>query len=282
MYLCCVVQYKCNYSNYIVNYINTNFLQMPEYQGEKFKKFLKETNISVIEAAKKLGVSRNTVYQYFGSDNLSRETVINIITKFNVFEEEIFGLKSNSEVKKPRVEARIISQFPNDDESAINDKYLYAPDGSIGMKVSVVPAKVQAGYLRGYPDPEYYDGFDYVIIPVDQHHKSEYLGFEVVGNSMVCLDSEELAEQSIFPGRIAVGRSLSKHQWEYKLHTHNYDNWIIAHKTEGILIKQIAKHDVENGIITIHSLNPEYKDEDLHLADIEQIFSVVQIVKKTR
>lgn len=183
---------------------------------------------------------------------------------------------------KPRTEARVISQFPNIEESALNDKYLYAPDGSIGMKVMIVPGKVQAGYLRGYPDPEYYEGFDHIIIPVDQHHKSDYLGFEVVGNSMVCLDSEELAEQSIFPGRIAVGRSLSKSQWSSKLHTHNYDSWVIAHKTEGILIKQIAKHDVEKGIIIIHSLNPEYQDEELHLDDIEQIFSVVQIVKKTR
>ena len=181
-----------------------------------------------------------------------------------------------------RNEAKVISQFPNVEESEIDDKYLYAPDGSMGMKVYTVPAKAQAGYLSGYPDPEYYESFDYVIIPVNKKHSSDYLSFEVTGDSMVCLSSIEMAERSIFPGRIAVGRLLQRDKWYYKLHIHNYDYWVIAHKTKGILIKGITKHDVEKGIITIHSLNPDYKDEDLKLDDIEQMFSVVQIVNKTR
>jgi len=183
---------------------------------------------------------------------------------------------------KNTVEAKVISQFPNVEENEIDDKYLYAPDGSMGMKVYTVPAKAQAGYLSGYPDPEYYESFDYVIIPVDKKHSSDYLSFEVIGDSMVCLSSIEMAERSIFPGRIAVGRLLQRDKWYYKLHIHNYDYWVIAHKTKGILIKGIINHDVVKGIITIHSLNPDYQDEDLKLDDIEQMFSVVQIVNKTR
>jgi transcriptional regulator with XRE-family HTH domain len=253
---------------------------MSDYQGEKFKLFLKGANISVIEASKKLGVSRNTVYQYFGSDNLSRETVINIITKFNVHEEEIFG-RQESKQKAIKPNARLLSHFPDENGSA-DGKYLFAPDGSMGMKVYTVPAKAQAGYLRGYPDPEYYEDFEYVIIPVDKKHSGEYLSFEVQGDSMVCLDSIEMAERSVFPGRVAVGRFLERDKWYYKLHIHNYDYWVIAHKTKGILIKAITKHDVDKGIITIHSLNPSYQDEDLKLDEIEQVFSVVQIVTKTR
>jgi len=254
---------------------------MTDYQGNKFKQYLVKQDISVQKASEILGVSRQNIYQYFKSGNLSRETVNTILSKFNTTEEQIFGLRKPN----PRLEAKPISLFPTEEDvnpDNPHSRFLYAADGSIGMKVSVVPHKAQAGYRLGFADPEFYEDFDYVIIPVDQQHKSEYLGFEVVGESMVNFESMEMAKRSIFPGRIAIGRSLSKHQWAYKLHTHNYSYWVIVHKTEGILIKEISKHDVENGIITIHSLNPEYEDEDLHLDDVEQIFSVVQILEKTR
>jgi phage repressor protein C with HTH and peptisase S24 domain len=255
---------------------------MSVYQGEKFRQYLESVKISVTRAADILGVSRQTVYQYFKSDNLTRETVSKILTSFSVYKQEIWGFQEEKNIPQPNNEAKIISQFPNVEESEIEDKYLYAPDGSMGMKVYTVPAKAQAGYLSGYPDPEYYESFDFVIIPVDKKHSSDYLSFEVTGDSMVCLSSVEMAERSIFPGRIAVGRLLQRDKWYYKLHIHNYDYWVIAHKTKGILIKSIINHDVTKGIITIHSLNPEYKDEDLRLDDIEQMFSVVQIVNKTR
>jgi phage repressor protein C with HTH and peptisase S24 domain len=255
---------------------------MSVYQGEKFKKYLDSTNISTSRAAILLGVSRQTVYQYYKTDNLTRETVSKILTTFSVYEEEIWGKQESKVSLTPQNEVKLISQFPNVEESEIDDKYLYAPDGSMGMKVYTVPAKAQAGYLSGYPDPEYYESFDFVIIPVDKKHSSDYLSFEVTGDSMVCLSSVEMAERSIFPGRIAVGRLLQRDKWYYKLHIHNYDYWVIAHKTKGILIKSIINHDVTKGIITIHSLNPDYKDEDLKLDDIEQMFSVVQIVNKTR
>ena len=58
-------------------------------------------------------------------------------------------------------------------------------------------------------------------------------------------------------------------------------DFVIIHK-EGILIKRIIAHDVENHTITIHSLNPMYKDEVLDLADVRQIFSVVESRRQRR
>lgn len=63
---------------------------MPYYQGENFKKYLKDHGISVIPLAKKLGVSRNTVYQYYASENLTREVVNNIITTLKIKESDIW------------------------------------------------------------------------------------------------------------------------------------------------------------------------------------------------
>ncbi|WP_231464784.1 hypothetical protein [Pedobacter sp. Leaf132] len=259
-------------------------------QHERLALFLKYRGLSLREAEQMLMVGNGRLGKMAQNSTAIKpsflEKILNTFPDLNgPFLIDGFGamLKPNDEFKNPRHEAMPIRLHPNkEDEDETDKKFLYAADGTMGMKVKVVPAKAYAGYLRGFADAEYYDDFEYVVIAVEQEHRGTYLGFEVRGDSMVCLDSEELAEQSIFPGRIAIGRDLPRHQWVYKLHTHNYDNWIIVHKTEGILIKQIINHDVEDGIIKIHSLNPNYEDEELYLDEVEQIFSVVQIIKKTR
>ena len=243
---------------------------MTEYQGYKFKLFLQDRRISVISASEILGVQRQSIYDYFKTSNLSPTTVRNITDKFKVSESDIWG-------ESVKLEAVPISLHPHieDDPTGVS-KFIYAADGTLGMKVKIVPIKAQAGYLVGYGDPEYYDDFE--IIPVEKEHRGFYLGFEVKGHSMTTLEPEYF-RHSIFEGVKVVGRELPRHQWKYKLHTHNYDSWVIVHKTDGILIKQIIKHDVENGVITIHSLNPdkkEFPDKHLHLDDIEQIFNVVK------
>lgn len=75
---------------------------MAEYQGEKFQKFLESKGVGASEAAKKLGVSRQTVYQYFKSSSLERETVNNILTSFGVEEQEIFGEIEVNKSEKPK------------------------------------------------------------------------------------------------------------------------------------------------------------------------------------
>lgn len=255
---------------------------MIDYQGEKFRQWLKTKGISVEQARINLGLgTRQTVYQYFKSNNLSRDTVSNILTSFGVKEEEIFGIEG--QIPNPRLEAKPMRLYADPlDHDDKTKRVIILPDGTVALRVPIVPARAYAGYKVGYADPEYYDNLDDILIGVDKEPGGTYIGFEVVGNSMVCLDTEDLAEESIFPGRIAVGRDLPPENWKTRLHTHNYKNWIFVHKTEGILIKQIANHDVENGVVTIHSLNPKYKDEDLKLEDMQQIFSVIQIVQRTR
>lgn len=249
---------------------------MTEYQGENFRYFLKKNNISADKAASMMNKNRVTVYQYFKSKNLSREVVSNILTTFNVKEADIWGIEI------PRIEAiptRMADPFGYD---ATNEKFYKLPDDSLIMQVPLITQRAYAGYLVGFADPDFYEDLERIPLPVDNTHRGSYLAFEVAGRSMVCYDTDELADLSIRPGRIAIGRDIPKDKWKYKLHTHTTDTWIIIHREKGILIKQIANHDVENGKITIHSLNPEFPDEVLNLQDIDQIFSVVQVINKKR
>jgi phage repressor protein C with HTH and peptisase S24 domain len=246
---------------------------MTEYQGEKFKSFLSKRGINVNTAAEMLDVSRQAVYLYFKTTSLKRETVNKILDAFKVSESEIWGTSN------PRLEAipLHISADPHDHEND-GSRFEELPDGTLRMRIPVVPHRAFAGYMRGFRDPEYYEDLEYISIDVFKQHRAHYLAFEVRGDSMTTLEPE-FFRRSIFDGVKVVGRELARHQWAYKLHTHNYDAWVIVHKTEGILIKQITNHDVEKGVITIHSLNPDknqYPDQDLYLDDVEQIFNVVK------
>jgi hypothetical protein len=240
---------------------------------------LKDSDLKLLERV--LGIPYDRMYKWVkGKSNPKSADYNLLLTYFNT------GKTSNDIDKlppNPRLEAKPTRLYadPIDHEASI-DKIINLPDGTVALRVPIVPARAYAGYMRGFADPEYYDDLDEILIGVDKEPRGTYIGFEVVGDSMICLDTVELAEESIFPGRIAIGRDLDRELWKTRLHTHNYKNWIFVHRTEGILIKQIAKHDVANGIITVHSINPAYKDEDLNLKDMQQIFSVIQIVQRTR
>jgi len=247
---------------------------MPDYQGEKFEQYLDRKGVSVVQAAEILGVVKQTVYQYFKSKSLSRETVSNILTKFGASEEEIFGGEP-----KIRIEAEPAHLSENPDLMMGRDRFIELPDGMISMRIPEVPVKAYAaGYLIGYTDPHYFDDFEMTTIEVTKRHTGHYLAFEVKGDSMTTLEPEHFRE-SIFDGVKVVGRELPRQQWRYRLHTHRWDSWVIVHREKGVIIKNIIDQDVTNGTIRIHSLNPDkkrYPDETLNLDDIEQIFNVVK------
>jgi phage repressor protein C with HTH and peptisase S24 domain len=175
--------------------------------------------------------------------------------------------------KQPRLEAEPLYLVHDDIDNPTGD----LGDGLLRMTIKRVPVKAYAGYMRGYQDPEFYEDLSTVTIDVQKEYRGTYLAFEVKGDSMITTDPDLLTAMAL-PGWLAIARELGRHQWRYKLHTHRVDTWIIVHKTEGILIKNIKEHDFDKGTITIHSLNPNYPDETLNLDDIAQIFSVVKYI----
>lgn len=247
---------------------------MIDYQGENFKEFLSKQKISVIKAAEILGVARNTVYQYFRSDNLTREVVSNIITKFNTTEEVVFGGKSKTTVRPIHQNARDLGDLTIYDEEGLN-KFVEISPGRYRMGVELVPVYAQAGYLSGYMDQQYLEELPKHYITVDKFVKGNYKAFEISGDSM---DNGSIKD-ALPHGTIVTCREVKRELWTSKFHTHEWPNWIIVHKTEGIVAKQIAKQNLETGTLTLRSLNPDkdrYPDFEIKLDDCVQIFNVVK------
>lgn len=225
------------------------------------------------EIGKKLGYSNESAFSQVlnGKVNIPSD----LLDRLSNLDEDVKNFIEESKTKRPRLEAKPISLHDPDGNDSTGDKIYELPDGSKVMEVPIVQAKTYAGYLRGFADPEFYEDLPTLKVSVNNYHKGTYLAFEVVGDSATPTDIN-LIDQAILEGWKVVGREVPKHHWQYKLHTHNYNYWVIVHKTEGILLKQIIDQNLDKGEITIHSINPKYPDEVIRLDDVEQIFNVVK------
>lgn len=222
----------------------------------------------------------------------------------NSFSEAI-GLSSNvtitrliNEKRKPSLMTcqKIVEAFPE-----YNFNWLFSGEGEIKTGVSknanskgklaseaafrtnfeiqhvpLVNQYAYAGYLDGYCDVTYLEELPHIPFIVDREGRGMYLAFEIRGDSM-----DDGTDEGYKEGETVLCREIGQHLWTYsKLHLKKWD-FIIVHE-DGILLKRIIDHDVDNHTITIHSLNDFYPDKILDLKEVKQIFNVVQSTKSRR
>lgn len=204
----------------------------------------KELGFTQEELGKKIGVSRNTIKNY-ENGGVIPESKREILVNF-LFEAE-----------------------------PIKEEVVFLNNPDIAF-VPLVSQYAYAGYLSGFGDDEYIETLPKIPIVADHKLRGEYLSFEVRGDSM-----EDGTQDSLVEGDILVCRIVSREYWKSKLHINKWD-FVLVHRTEGILVKRIIDHNPETGDITIHSLNPYYKDMKLNLNDIAQVFNVVQVLRSRK
>lgn len=139
------------------------------------------------------------------------------------------------------------------------------------MMVPLVNQYAHAGYMAGYADAVYVESLPKIPWVVDHEYKGKYISFEIRGDSM-----DDGLKHSYEQGDVVLCREIYPEYWKCKLHIRTWDAFVIVHKTDGIVVKQIINHDVENGIITCHSFNPIYEDFQIDLREVAQLFNVVK------
>lgn len=146
----------------------------------------------------------------------------------------------------------------------------------ITILVPLVNQYAYAGYLSGYQDETYLGTLPTIPFTVDHEARGNYVAFEVKGDSM-----NDGTEESYLEGDRLLCREVQPHLWvDSKLHIRKWD-FVIVHE-EGILVKRIIDHDVKNHTITVHSLNDFYPDRVIDLAEVRQIFNVVEMQRPKR
>lgn len=144
----------------------------------------------------------------------------------------------------------------------------YTPTRRAG--VPLISQYAYAGYLGGYADREYLEQLPVIEFTPDREMTGNYLAFEVKGDSM-----DDGSKESYVEGEIVICREVEREFWRDSRLFINKRDFVIVHK-DGILIKRITEHDLDRHTITIHSLNPMYQDRVVDLAEVMQIFSIVE------
>jgi hypothetical protein len=217
---------------------------------ERLKKFIEYKDLSVRKFESMVGLS----YGYVNNMRVSiqPDKVMNIA---NVFPELNTGwlmtgegemLKSDRPLSTPELKEKSFSAH---------------------TEVRVVTTRARAGYSESYYSEEYLQDMPKVLIESDREYKGKYLAFEVDGDSM---------EPDYNKGDVVICREVSRDLWRNKLHINDWD-FVIAHTTQGIMLKQITSHNTATGEIVCHSVNTEdHPDFTLNLHEVAFLYNVVE------
>lgn len=195
-----------------------------------------------------------------GKKPLTEELYNNII--------EVFGMDKVSEHFISTNDSDIIANKNTNEAVPLNQNFI--------INVPLVNQYAQAGYICGFQDAAYIATLPTIPFIIDHEAKGNYVAFEVRGDSM-----NDGTEESYLEGDRLLCREIAPYLWaESKLHIRKWD-FVIVHEG-GILVKRIIDHDVENHTITIHSLNDMYPDRVIDLAEVKQIFNVIELQRPRR
>ena len=195
-----------------------------------------------------------------GKKPLTEELYNNII--------EVFGMDKVSEHFISTNDSDIIANKNTNEALPLNQNFI--------INVPLVNQYAQAGYICGFQDAAYIATLPTIPFIIDHEAKGNYVAFEVRGDSM-----NDGTEESYLEGDRLLCREIAPYLWaESKLHIRKWD-FVIVHEG-GILVKRIIDHNVENHTITIHSLNDMYPDRVIDLAEVKQIFNVIELQRPRR
>lgn len=223
--------------------------------AEDIRRRLQSLGLTVTAAAKVLGMTRQNLNKHLSAKKLSPHFT-------RLFKEKL-GLETS------------VVELTNIQVNKVNTSNQVRPVSFEDRSVMLVPFVnnyARAGYLTGYTSETYIDRLPKLPWMVDKEYKGTYMCFEVNGDSM-----DDGTRDSYMEGDILLCREIAPHLWvSSKLHIRKWD-FVIAHKTEGIIVKRIIEHNVDKGTIVVHSLNDLYPDYTIQLKDVVKIFNVVKV-----
>lgn len=228
---------------------------------ERIQKIMDEEGLNKNSFSKAIGISNNVTITRIINEKRSpsRSTCEKIVSAFPKY--NLTWILTG--------EGNMLTDITSLDEASPIDE-------PIILRVPLVSQYAQAGYLCGYADAAYMATLPTIPYIVDHEAQGHYVAFEVKGDSM-----NDGTEDAILEGDRLLCREIQPHLWvDSKLHIRKWD-FVIVH-TEGILVKRIIDHNVENHTITIHSLNSMYPDKVINLADVMQIFNVIELQRPRR
>ena len=220
---------------------------------QRVRELVKELSNGVSDFASKIGTHQSTLSRALAEGNTLGDGLINkIVIAFDI--------------KKDWIMTGVGEKYEKKSSQDINE---VSYGDLIIMNVPLVSRYAYDDYLNNYLDDDYVNRLP--KFPFSKGgEQGRYIAFEMEGDSMID-DTDRYVE-----GAILLCREIPKSLWGQITQYMKKWDFVIVHK-EGILIKRVVDHDVENHRLTLHSLNPLYSDRVVDLVDVRQIFNVVKL-----
>lgn len=245
---------------------------------EDLIKLLINSDLKLIE--KQTGIPYDRMYKWTKGKAKPKIEDYNVLMKY--FNGKSSNEKSTNMVeerrapynKVPKSNAIKIGEmhFPEDESPYIdlgNDQFL--------MVVPKIPIRASMGYREHYQDEQYIEeNYEKHYFPVTRQYRGKYYAFVADGESM-----DDGTSEAIIEGSTVTARDIKKDLWKSKFHLHSFKDFVIV-MPDAILIKRIIEHNVEEGYIVCHSLNPDkrkFGDFTLHLDECLQIMNIVNVTQ---
>ena len=235
---------------------------------ERVKYIIENEGYNKNSFSKEIGITNNATIGRLINEHRtpSKSTVDKILLRFPKYNRD-WLITGRGDIYAPASNVVPINTIPSNAESISPDHIIYVP---------LVNQYAYAGYMCGYADAEYIETLPRIPFIVDHEAHGNYMAFEVKGDSM-----DDGTTEALLEGDRLLCREIRSEFWvDCKLHIRKWD-FLIVHK-EGILVKRILEHDVQNHTIKIHSLNPFYEDRVISLKDVRQIFNVIEMSRPRR
>ncbi|MGH2666009.1 S24 family peptidase [Flavobacterium sp.] len=151
--------------------------------------------------------------------------------------------------------------------SGYSKEVVQVPFGEF-MEAKYLPVAAQAGYLSSL---EGVNGIDLQTILVPKEfEKGNFTVVEITGTSM-----DDGTNRSI-----CDGDKLLVKEWESNSKLPYLQYLFVIVSREGLVCKQIIKEDSQNRILSCRSFNSAYRDYDISMDDVLQLFIVKKIVER--
>ncbi len=225
-------------------------------------KFLrKRKNLTQDDLAGVLGLKRPTLNNY---ENQIAMPPVELLIKFSDYFR--IAIDTLLKVDLSRLSEFQIKELENGNDVFVRGGKLRILASTVGFdneeNIELVPEKAKAGYLQGFSDPEYIESLPLFRLPFLDRAK-KYRTFQISGDSMLPV-----------PDGAWITGEYTRDWTGLK----DGDACIILTIDDGISFKIIKNRIKNDGQLDCISLNPDYKNYQLNVGDIREIWRFVHFI----
>ena len=228
--------------------------------GEKLKAFRKSKKLSVPYISKVLGIPKDRIYKW---EKGHRPTDLDDYKKVESF------LNDGSEIAGNLIYEPDYgySKKHRQADASIFDEY---------MKVKYLPVHAQPGYIFSFKNVGNHADkeLDTLLVP-KEFEKGSFLVIEVGGNSM-----DDGSKKSICEGDKILLKELEASLWRKERLLYKDLLFVLVTKSDGVLIRQITKHDTKKNIIACHPWNSMFQQQQIAISEVYRLFYIKKIIER--